>query len=80
MTGETWKIEGKDGFDLDADYYPLSEHASYPLALIAAHERLTELDTTQPDAGGQAGIQDRVYIVHPSGLRERIFPPEKSTP
>lgn len=68
-----WRTEGKDGFDMDADYYPLGEHADLDSALAAAHERLGELDRLQPDAGGQGGIQDRVYVVHPDGHRQRVF-------
>jgi hypothetical protein len=69
-----WKVEGKDGFDVEAGYYPLSEHADYIFAFRAARERLAELDVSQPDAGGQSGIQDRVYIVHPDGHRQRVLP------
>lgn len=70
---ETYKVEGKDGFDLEADYYPLSECADYSVAREAARARLAELNRSQPGAGGQSGIQDRVYIVHPDGRRERVF-------
>jgi hypothetical protein len=42
-----------------------------------ASKRLAELELTQPAAssGGQGlyGIQDRVYLVHPDGRRERVF-------
>jgi hypothetical protein len=70
----SWKVEGKDGFDSDADYYPVSDgHVSYDAALLAARARLIELDRTQSDAGGQSGIQDRVYIVYPDGKRLRVF-------
>jgi hypothetical protein len=73
VTAQVWKVEGKDGFDPEADYYPLSEHPSPQQALTAALERLAELSRAQPGAGGQDGIQDRVYVVHPGGRRERIF-------
>lgn len=46
-------------------------------ALADAQKRLADLERTQPAAssGGQApgGIQDRVYLVHPDGRRERVF-------
>lgn len=69
-----YKVEGKDGFDPDADYYPVGEHSSYEEALEAARGSLEELSTSQPRAGGQSGIQDRVYVVHPDGRRQRVFP------
>ena len=71
---EKYLLQGKDGFDPDADYYPISEHESLREAQKAAHQRLAELQHEQPGIGGQAGIQDRVYIVHPDGHRERIMP------
>lgn len=68
-----WHVEGKDGFDLDADYYLISEHESYPAAREAARRVLQELDRSQPCAGGQGGIQDRVYLVGPDGAREQVY-------
>jgi hypothetical protein len=73
MMPEVWKVEGKDGFDMEADYYPVSEHANYPAALEAARGELAQLDISQPDAGGPAGIQDRVYVVHPDGRRQQVY-------
>lgn len=70
---KAYRVEGKDGFDPDADYYPISEHESLREAKAFAQQRLVQLAAEQPDAGGQAGIQDRVYIVHPDGQRERIM-------
>lgn len=53
------------------------EYATEAEARADATKRLAELERTQPAAssGGQAmgGIQDRVYLVHPGGRRERIF-------
>ena len=69
----TYKVEGKDGFDPDADFYPIGEWPSYGEALEAARGSLEELNLSQPDAGGQAGIQDRVYVVRPDGCRQRVF-------
>lgn len=68
-----YKVEGKDGFGPEADYYPIGEWPSCDAALEAARDSLAELDLCQPDAGGQAGIQDRVYVVHPDGHRERVL-------
>jgi hypothetical protein len=69
-----YKVEGKDGFDPDADFYPIGEWPTYEEALEAARSSLDELNLSQPDAGGQFGIQDRVYVVHPDGRRQRVFP------
>jgi hypothetical protein len=68
-----WKVEGKDGFDMDADYYPLSEHPDETAAMVAAIDRLAELNRAQPDADGQTGVQDRVYVVSPAGRRFRVM-------
>ena len=60
--------------DPDADFYPIGEWPTYEEALEAARSSLDELNLSQPDAGGQFGIQDRVYVVHPDGRRQRVFP------
>jgi hypothetical protein len=73
MKTDVYKVEGKDGFDPEAGYYPLSEHMEFGDALTVARGRLAELNASQPDAGGQSGIQDRVYIVHPDGYRQRVL-------
>ena len=70
---EVWKVEGKDGFDMEAEYYPVSEHAEYELAFEAARGELAELDKSQPNAGGPTGIQDRIYVVHPDGRRQQVY-------
>lgn len=61
FAGEWYELEGE---------YALLESAEK-----AARERLDHLEETQPSSssGGQAfgGIQDRVYILHPDGRRER---------
>lgn len=53
------------------------EYASPQEALLDAQRRLEDLERTQPTAssGGQGtySIQDRVYLVHPDGRRERVF-------
>jgi hypothetical protein len=54
---------------------------SYPTrqaALEDARKHLAYLERMQPsdssEGQGQYGIQDRVYIVHPGGRKERVFP------
>lgn len=46
-------------------------------ALADGRKRLADLERTQPasSSGGQGnfGIQDRVFIVHPGGRRERVL-------
>lgn len=83
-TGSSWKLEGYDTFS--SEPYSLGGRLdglepSYPsreAALAGAHQRLADLEAAQPSAssGGQdpAGIQDRVYVVHPDGHRERVLP------
>jgi hypothetical protein len=81
MTG--YQLEGYDTFS--GEPYPLArpgnnykpEYPTYSAALEEAYHRLHELELTQPTAstGGQlTGVQDRVYIVHPDGRRERVLP------
>jgi hypothetical protein len=68
-----YTLQGKDGFDIEAEHYDLpGEFATFGQALIAARERLAELAVSQPGAS-QGDIQDRVYIVHPGGHRERVW-------
>ena len=51
-------------------------YPDYEAARADALKRLADLERTQPAAssGGQGpgGIQDRVYIGHPGGRRERV--------
>lgn len=69
-----WELEGVDAFD--GQRYFLSRHDSVEEAERAARIRLVHLELIQPTAssGGQRphGIQDRVYIIDPDGLRRRI--------
>jgi hypothetical protein len=80
---DAWKLEGYDTFS--SEPYPLDgkygdgcqlSYASRDAALIDARRRLATLEETQPtsSSGGQGwgGIQDRVYVVHPDGRRERV--------
>ncbi len=68
-----WRIIGRDA--LDWDFYPLP--GAYPNrkeAEQAARQRLCYLEGFQPTAtsGGQNGIQDRVFVVSPSGTSYRF--------
>ncbi len=70
-----WTLEGWDTFSAHA--YPLrGEFNSEAEARKAAAARLIQLEKTQPTAssGGQSGIQDRVYIISPTGERKRYLP------
>jgi hypothetical protein len=79
-----FEVIGYDEFD--GEEYALSDSSGEPavfvdhdLALEFGRSRLRDLEMTQPTAssGGQefGGIQDRVYIVHPNGQRERVLDP-----
>jgi hypothetical protein len=67
----TVKIEGGRTLDGMQPSYP-----NFTTAWADALRRLDDLDRTQPpsSSGGQGpeGIQDRVYVVHPGGRRERV--------
>lgn len=72
--GGKWRLEGWDTFE-GASYSLAGEYATRALAVAAARKRLGGLERTQPStsSGGQGlgGIQDRVFIIHPDGQRER---------
>ncbi len=70
-----WKLEGLDGFDAEAGFYPLGEYDDRAAAEAAADARLVELEQSQPTkrSGGQSGIQDRVFVVSPDGVRTRYL-------
>ena len=73
-----WKLEGRDGFDPDAENYSLDgEYDTREEAEIGALKRLKELERSQPgvESGGQHedGIQDHVYLVSPDGGRIRFY-------
>jgi hypothetical protein len=74
---QVWMLLGYDAFA--REWYPLRGRFSTELAAQrAAKKRLVELERTQPSAvsGGQAGIQDQVYIIRPDGTRYRYLPGE----
>lgn len=70
-----WTMEGYDTFANES--YPLAgEWDTEPEVLVAAQERMQELEKSQPteSSGGQAdGIQDQVYIVRPDGSKYRFM-------
>jgi hypothetical protein len=79
-----YEIWQKDGFDPEAEHFHLEgkwaledgvqpEYETFEEARAAASAYLRILDTRQPNAGGQDGIQDRVYVHHPAGGLTRIF-------
>lgn len=72
----TFKLLGYDTFEGGDAWYPIGAFDTEAAARAAAAERLKELERTQPSAtsGGQdsEGIQDRVYIEHPDGRKERV--------
>lgn len=74
-SGGKWKLEGWDTFSRE-DYPLPGEYDSEVEAREAAAARLIELEKTQPTAssGGQSGIQDRVFIIDPSGQRKLYIP------
>jgi hypothetical protein len=73
--GDVWKLEGRDSFS-NEDYSLEGTYETASDAVKAGQKRLKELEESQPSAssGGQSGIQDQVFIVHPSGRKQRVFP------
>lgn len=70
----TWRLRGYDTFS--GDWYPLpGVFLSQAQAERAARLYLRELERLQPArlSGGQPGLQDRVYIVHPDGTVQRYL-------
>ena len=68
-----WTLEGFDTFS--SEWYPLpGRFHTRGQAGAAARKRLQQLEKSQPssDSGGQEGIQDRVYIVSPDGVKTRF--------
>ena len=75
IMGQVWALEGYDTFE-DEPYPLQGVYYSDADARSAARDRLKHLETIQPErtSGGQTrfGIQDRVYLIHPDGHKERI--------
>lgn len=63
---QLWKLRGYDTFA--GEWYSLpGRFLTEPAALRAAQRQFRKLEKLQPSSysGGQAGIQDQVYIVRP---------------
>lgn len=71
---KTYRLVGFDTFE-GAEYAIPGRYRTLQQAREAARARLLHLEQTQPSesSGGQGffGIQDRVFIEHPDGTRER---------
>jgi len=70
-----WQLVGWDTFESEA--YPVSRHASEQECRAAARAFLRALEVHQPSeqSGGQDGIQDRVFILGPTGEHYRYEQP-----
>lgn len=70
---QPWAVVGWDTFA--GHEYPVSRHATEAEAIEAGRRTLRELERAQPAAssGGPDGIQDRVYITGPEGVRYRLL-------
>lgn len=75
--GEPYPLGTAIGLNGDAHDGMKPSYETYEAAASDARKRLAGLERTQPAAssGGQDphGIQDRVYIIHPDGRRERFL-------
>ena len=72
-----WTIEGWDTFG--GHSYPIpGRYRSESAAVRAAKRYLKKLERLQPSetSGGQAGIQDHVYVRGPAGQPIRVLPGE----
>lgn len=71
-----WTLEGLDTFS--DEMYPLpGSFPSQEAAEVAARDRLVQLERDEPTGNkGQepCGLQDRVFVVSPTGQRIRVFP------
>lgn len=81
-----WSLLGYDAFE--GEWYSLGtslnggdsldglqpSYQTREAALEGARRRLADLELTQPSgsSGGQSGIQDQVFILHPGGRKERV--------
>ena len=70
---QPWAVVGWDTFE--GREYPLSRHSTESEAREAGRKQLIEIAREQPSetSGGQDGIQDRIYITGPEGIRYRLL-------
>jgi hypothetical protein len=69
-----WGLRGQDSFDYNC--YPIEgKFRSVDAAMDGARAQLKKLEATQPSetSGGQGGLQDWIYIVHPDGQQTRVL-------
>lgn len=76
-----WKISGYDTFANEPYWLP-GRYGSQQAAERAARRRLGLLELMQPGetSGGQAGIQDQVFIHRPDGTSYHFEHPEPIRP
>ncbi|HSX18155.1 MAG TPA: hypothetical protein VLE51_02255 [Candidatus Saccharimonadales bacterium] len=69
---DKWHLEGYDTFS-DESYTLAVNVDDEATARLLARAAMRSLEETQPSvsSGGQGGIQDKVYIIHPQGRTER---------
>ncbi len=67
-----WAVVGWDTFK--GREYPVSQHSTEADAQEAGRKQLLEIARDQPSetSGGPDGIQDRIYITGPNGIRYRL--------
>ncbi|GBE44068.1 hypothetical protein BMS3Bbin10_02153 [bacterium BMS3Bbin10] len=70
-----WFLEGQDSFG-GHDYPIPGKYRTREAAVRAAKRYLRKLERMQPSdiSGGQAGIQDQVYVRGPGGQSIRVLP------
>lgn len=68
-------LMGYDAFS-DEEYPKPPRYKTERAAERAAQRELRRLERVQPSAesGGQHGIQDQVFVIHPDGTKRRILP------
>lgn len=77
MEHRKWTLRGLDTFEGPNAFYDIEgEYDTEEEVRAAAQAHLRRLEQDQPSSssGGQfrGGIQDRVYIISPSGARQRV--------
>ena len=72
LLGE-WRLEGWDTF-AGHSYTIAGRYRTRASAIRGARRQLRKLERTQPSetSGGQAGIQDQVFVIGPDGENFRV--------